>query len=768
MKIRITVTFLLSVLILLCSNVSGYSASTQEVISIEDARDVQHGQEVTITGWITVADELGGPSYLQDETGGIAVFPGTSDLAIGDSVVVTGSRTDFNGLEQISAGEDDFSVYPEGHNIVNPETVTVSEFSSDDYQGELISIQDLSFTDSGTFSGETNYEIYDQTGSGVLRIDGDSELPGTSIPSEATTITGVGGHFRGEPQLLPRNVQDLGSQIVTSQPYESDAGPNSITFSWETIDEGTSGVRIGETPGEYTLSEVTADGETTEHTLTVDGLDPATIYHAQLFNEVDGTEYTSGNVVATTTSPEEATQDINVYFNGSVNEDLATGETAVGNYNFADHYLDRIEQAEESIDITFYNLSQNVGSEVTDALIQAYRSRGVQVRVVMDADLSNPANANRQELENNGIPVIQSDPHGDRDRGIMHNKFAIIDYHGGDPEDIWLIVSSWNTTDAGTYDQYQNMIEFQDPAIAGGYLTEFEQMWGGSGNQPDDSEARFGQEKNVVNPTAYWIDDTYIEVYFSPQIAVENRILGLMDDAQHDINVNTMGISRWNYRNRLEARYDDGIETRGAIGDIRIADDLSEDIFNEMQGFGDFHDHGANSSTLLHHKAAIFDGIDQSYGNGKVLTGSMNWTASGNFNNDENTMIIRDTDIANLYMQEFSARYTEAGGQDDFTITSSEDLVAEAPEQFELNQNYPNPFNPVTTIAFELPQSKSVTLKVFDVLGRNVATLIDDQQLQSGSHTVDFDGGSLSSGTYIYRVELGSGQQVSRTMTLVK
>jgi hypothetical protein len=77
------------------------------------------------------------------------------------------------------------------------------------------------------------------------------------------------------------------------------------------------------------------------------------------------------------------------------------------------------------------------------------------------------------------------------------------------------------------------------------------------------------------------------------------------------------------------------------------------------------------------------------------------------------------------------------------------------PTQFGLSQNYPNPFNPSTTIRYQLPVQSHVTLKVYDVLGREVATLVDELQ-DSGSRFVVMDGGTLSSGAYFYRLHASS------------
>lgn len=81
--------------------------------------------------------------------------------------------------------------------------------------------------------------------------------------------------------------------------------------------------------------------------------------------------------------------------------------------------------------------------------------------------------------------------------------------------------------------------------------------------------------------------------------------------------------------------------------------------------------------------------------------------------------------------------------------------VSSLPGDFELRQNFPNPFNPTTEILFTLPNDDHAVLRVFDVLGRNVATL-SDQLLSAGTHRVTFDASNLPSGVYMYRLESGS------------
>lgn len=100
------------------------------------------------------------------------------------------------------------------------------------------------------------------------------------------------------------------------------------------------------------------------------------------------------------------------------------------------------------------------------------------------------------------------------------------------------------------------------------------------------------------------------------------------------------------------------------------------------------------------------------------------------------------------------------------TTTSVSEIAGEIPTSFTLEQNYPNPFNPTTTIKFSLPQWGQVTLKVYDVAGRKVTTLLDGE-LSAGEHGVTFEGKDLSSGVYFYRLQSGQFVQTQKLL-LVK
>jgi len=99
------------------------------------------------------------------------------------------------------------------------------------------------------------------------------------------------------------------------------------------------------------------------------------------------------------------------------------------------------------------------------------------------------------------------------------------------------------------------------------------------------------------------------------------------------------------------------------------------------------------------------------------------------------------------------------------TITGVDDGTVEGPAQFTLAQNYPNPFNPMTTIRFTLPQREYVTLKVYDAIGREVATLVN-KELSEGEHVVSFNGQDLISGLYFYSLNAGEFKQMRKAVLL--
>ncbi|MEP0007522.1 MAG: T9SS type A sorting domain-containing protein [Balneola sp.] len=100
-------------------------------------------------------------------------------------------------------------------------------------------------------------------------------------------------------------------------------------------------------------------------------------------------------------------------------------------------------------------------------------------------------------------------------------------------------------------------------------------------------------------------------------------------------------------------------------------------------------------------------------------------------------------------------------------ISVNTEPLEDLPQNMELEQNYPNPFNPSTTIAYGVPNTGKVTLEVFDILGRKVATLLNGENKTAGRYTLHFNASNLASGMYIYRLRAGNVVMIKK-FTLIK
>jgi len=126
-----------------------------------------------------------------------------------------------------------------------------------------------------------------------------------------------------------------------------------------------------------------------------------------------------------------------------------------------------------------------------------------------------------------------------------------------------------------------------------------------------------------------------------------------------------------------------------------------------------------------------------------------------------------NTLIGSFNKSDFGKQNTESeskGVSSNFRVFKIAD--ASSPNQYILEQNYPNPFNPTTKIKFSLPKESNINLVVYNMLGQSITTLYNGK-LESGTHSVDFDGSRYSSGIYFYRLEADNFVQIKK-MTLMK
>ena len=134
----------------------------------------------------------------------------------------------------------------------------------------------------------------------------------------------------------------------------------------------------------------------------------------------------------------------------------------------------------------------------------------------------------------------------------------------------------------------------------------------------------------------------------------------------------------------------------------------------------------------------------------------------------QNTTVSENDESGGFHNHNYSvALLNDAIAKATFIITGILQKPPEVPLHFSLLQNYPNPFNPTTEIEFQIPKNAVVTLKVYDILGSVVSTLIDNQKMNAGEHKVVFNGDNLSSGVYLYRLATPGFTQTKK-MILIK
>ncbi len=148
------------------------------------------------------------------------------------------------------------------------------------------------------------------------------------------------------------------------------------------------------------------------------------------------------------------------------------------------------------------------------------------------------------------------------------------------------------------------------------------------------------------------------------------------------------------------------------------------------------------------------------------FNGVSNYYLTDLFSGKVYTIKPADRNSYSLALSNYQARVFYYG-LDSISVTSITDgkIGNGTPTEFKLSQNYPNPFNPVTTIEYSVPKNNVVRLRIFNILGQEVATLVNHEQ-RAGNYRVSFDGNKLSSGVYFYRIEAGSFTAVKKMMLM--
>lgn len=632
---------------------SGYA---QE--NILEARQMPVGSVVTVTGIATNGSEMGIIRYFQDETAGIAAYGSAiSSVNRGDEITVTGTLKIYNQLLEIDPIAS-VEIISTGNPLPDPVIITPDQMT-ETYEGMLVQINNVLFNDAGLlFTGNNLYEFTASGETGNMYVKNGQDLVGTVIPTGEVNLTSLCSQFDySNPnegyQLLPRDLQDISltsSIYLTGTLVLNDFTKTSLDFNWQTNISGTTELFYGPTEETVTDNHISVPGNSTDHNIGLSSLLPGEVTWVEAFSVSEGDTATSAIQSFTTIS--NSSGEIIAYFSTEVDHAYSNGVDAVCLPSAIDDTLiSYIDRAKYTIDFTMYNFNNTGLSNISNALIAA-ANRGVRVRVI---GCGTTLNLGIQDLEGTAVHLLIGPDDNERE-GIMHNKFIVFDATSANPNDPLVWTGSTNLTNDQINLDANDVIIIQDQSLARAYQIEFEEMWGSYGDEPNAANARFGSAKRNNTPHEFMIGDKYVECFFSPSDGVNNKIVDVINTANNDLSVATMLITRYEMANAIADRKYAGVSVN-VINDNEggnsstVNNILSESLTTHFV-FDDVTD------GLLHHKYMIVDQGSAS-SDPMVFTGSHNWSASADNSNDENTVIIHDATLANIYYQAFVKRFED-------------------------------------------------------------------------------------------------------------
>lgn len=286
--------------------------------------------------------------------------------------------------------------------------------------------------------------------------------------------------------------------------------------------------------------------------------------------------------------------------------------------------IEKINAAQTSIHIASFEFNL---TPVAEALIAA-KQRGVDVRWVtddeygLDAD-GEPGHGQFAMLENAGIEVRADDR-----SALMHNKFWIFDQ-----QTLW--TGSTNITENGIFEQDNNVIVIRSPEVAAMYEREFQEMW--DGQFGPTSPSQLAEQSTIVEGSSIQV------VFTSEDPAIEQAIIPLINSANKNILFLAFSFTDFPLADAMIKRAQNGVDVAGVIETVGTETDASE---LETLFCGSVPVRQDGNPGFMHNKVII---VDERF----VITGSLNYSTNAEENNDENVIIVDNSEIAKLYMQDF-------------------------------------------------------------------------------------------------------------------
>jgi len=684
---------------------------------IATARTQGVGATVTITGIVTNGDELGPIRYIEDATAGIALYDPATLVGVvrGDEVTVSGILVDYNGLMEMTPVNS--SITNNSGNSLTPQLITPIQIG-ETTESELIQINNVIFNSGGSLFTAGTHDFTSNAETGKVYIRAGSPLENSLIPMGLVTLVGISSQYTFSTpandgyQILPRDSADIiqtGALIFTSSVMQSNITTSSFDLSWSVSDSSTTNCNYGLLTS--LGNPVNNGGNTLTHTISLIGLQPATFYYVECYS-VNGLDTAFSNIGIYSTES-NSSGIIRPYFNHSVDVSFSTGVDAQNiTTAFNDTIKAYMDLAQNTLDICVYNASDaTIGAAINDAY-----DRGVAVRYIADDDVTNIMLGSL----NPNIPIVYRDP---APAGIMHNKFIIVDVNS--TNNSWVMGGSTNWTNpSNLFNDYNNLIFIQDKAIAKVYTLEFEEMWGGV----------FGHNKLDNTPHNFKVNGKDVEVYFSPSDQTTSHILEFINEVDYNLEFGLLSFTRDDLGLAVIAKDGEfGVNVRGIVEQENVT---GSEFSNLIAAGVNVKSHQGVTHSF-HHKYALAD-ANSIASDPTILTGSHNWSSNAENNSDENTLVIHDATIANIYLQEFEKRWGELG-----SANAVNELISIEVSIF------PNPSSGMIHIKSDL---KINQINVYAVDGRYL--------LATESKTIDID----IKGIYFLKIITDKGTTVRKVI----
>lgn len=299
--------------------------------------------------------------------------------------------------------------------------------------------------------------------------------------------------------------------------------------------------------------------------------------------------------------------------------------------------VDAIGQVQNTLDIVAFEMNNEL---IVQAIMDA-KDRGVTVRMVTDDDHGlEDRDGIVQGMKDAGIPIVD-----DSRSALMHDKFMIMDSAA-----VW--TGSWNYTVNGTYRNNNNALVMQIPQAVAAYQAEFDEMF---------VRKEFGPRSTDDGLINFTEGDTEVSILFASEGNVIEAVGNAVREAESDVRFMTFVFSSDSLAEAMLEMIDKGINIQGVFENRNSTASWSQMPPLHCAGA---HVRQDGNRYVLHHKVIIID-------DNTVVTGSFNFSGNASQSNDENLVIIKNKDIAKLYIDEWQRMWDNAEDLEPDEVTCS-------------------------------------------------------------------------------------------------